>query len=258
MADGLAGQVAVVTGAGSPEGIGFASARLLAEAGAKVLLAATTERVGERVAELEQLGAEAAGFVGDLTDPAMASGLIDLAIDRLGPPAILVNNAGLTSIADPGQPAGIESLDDAGWSDAIERNLSTAFLVTRAAIGPMVAAGYGRIVNVASLSGPVAAYRGDVGYHAAKAGMVGLTRAVAVEVASRGVTVNAVAPGCIATGSASEEEIRQGEATPVGRSGSAAEVATAVVSLTLPGNSYLTGQVIVVDGGNSIAEERNG
>jgi 3-oxoacyl-[acyl-carrier protein] reductase len=254
----LSGQTAVVTGAGSGNGIGFAVAGQLAELGANLMIAATSERVSERAEQLRGAGIEVATFTGDLSEPADAAALIERTTSRFGSLEILINNAGMTSITAPSEEDGIESISDGAWKAGIERNLSTAFLVSRAAIGPMLAAGYGRIINVASVSGPVAAYPGDVAYHAAKAGMVGLTRSIAVEVADRGITANVVAPGWIATGSATAEEAAQGEATPIGRSGTPAEVATAIVALSLPGNSYLTGQVIVVDGGNSIAEQRGG
>ena len=252
----LTGQAAIVTGAGSRSGIGFAAAWQLAELGASVMLAATSERITQRSNELTAAGAEVEFFVGDLSEPATAASLVEQAVARFGSLEIVVNNAGMTSVTAPDEPAGIESLGDEDWKVAIDRNLSTAFFVSRAAIGPMLRSGYGRIVNVASVSGPVAAYPGDVGYHAAKAGMVGLTRSIAIEVADRGITANAVAPGWIATESASEDEIALGQATPIGRPGTAEEVATAIVGLTLPGSSYVTGQVIVVDGGNTIAEER--
>jgi 3-oxoacyl-[acyl-carrier protein] reductase len=252
----LSGHTAIVTGAGSEHGIGFAAARQLADLGARVMVAATSERVLERAEQLRVAGSEIDVFIGDLTSPATAATLVERTISRFGSLEVLVNNAGMTSVTSPTEVGGIGSISDEAWKDGIERNLSTAFYVTRAAVKPMLAADYGRIVNVASVSGPVAAYAGDVAYHAAKAGMVGLTRAVAVDVAKRGITANAVAPGWIGTESATDEERAFGEATPVGRSGSPHEVASAIVGLCLPHSSYITGQVIVVDGGNSIAEER--
>ena len=128
--------------------------------------------------------------------------------------------------------------------------------MTRAVAGLMQSAGYGRVVNVSSVSGPVAAYAGDVAYHAAKAGVVGLTRATAIDTAAAGITVNAVAPGWIDTASASDYEREMGAATPVGRSGTADEVAYAIAFLAGEGASYITGQLLTVDGANSVSEER--
>jgi 3-oxoacyl-[acyl-carrier protein] reductase len=253
----LSGRVAVVTGAGSPDGIGFAAARLLAELGAAVMISATTARVHDRVSELRGAGFDAAGAAGDLTDAGAASAVVSAALDHWGRLDIVVNNAGMISAAVPVFESGtVESMDLPTWQAALARNLTTAFLVTKAALPAMISRGWGRIIMVASLTGPVMAIRADVGYASAKAGMVGLTRAAAIDTASHGITVNAVAPGWIATGSQTPEERGQGRATPAGRSGSADEVAAAIAWLASPGASYITGQYLVVDGGNSIAEQR--
>ena len=252
----LEGRAALVTGAGSADGIGFATARELGRLGASVVVTATTDRIEARAAELKAEGIDAAASIGDLTDPGQAEAAVQLALEQFGRLDILVNNAGMTAVSDPQSPAPLAELTDEQWRSAIDRNLTTAFYVSRAAIKPMLEAGFGRIVNVASSSGPVTAYVGDAGYHAAKAGMVGLTKALAIETADAGVTVNAVAPGWIATPSSTEHELKMGAATPVGRSGTADEVAAAVVGLALPANGYTTGQLIVVDGANSIAEEK--
>ncbi|MDW5593234.1 SDR family NAD(P)-dependent oxidoreductase [Conexibacter stalactiti] len=267
----LGGAVAIVTGAGSRDGIGFACARRLAALGARVVVTSTTERAHERAGELgggacggdagdadAGLGANAAfGFVADLTDPAQAVALVAAAIERFGRLDVLVNNAGMTAVTDPEQPAELAGTSDAQWRAALDRNLTTAFNVTRAALPALLDSGRGRVVNVASTSGAVNAYPGDAAYHAAKAGMVGLTRALAVETAARGVTVNAVAPGWIATPSSTERELAMGAATPAGRPGTPDEIAAVVALLAAPAVSYLTGQLIVVDGANSIAEEKH-
>jgi 3-oxoacyl-[acyl-carrier protein] reductase len=252
----LGGRTALISGAGGPTGIGLAAARALGELGARVVITSTTDRIHERVAELQQDGLDAIGFTARLeTEDAVARLAAELA-HAVIEPTILVNNAGMVSVSDGEMLSGDVTSDVADWQRSLDMNLTSAFLLTRALIPVMRAARWGRIVNVSSVSGPVMASRADVAYAAAKAGMVGLTRALAVDEAEAGITVNAVAPGWIASGSQLDSEKAEGHRVPARRSGTTQEVASAIAWLASPGASYITGQVIVVDGGNSVGEER--
>ena len=247
----LKGRVALATGAGSAEGIGFATARLLAAQGAVVAVTSTTARILDRAAEL---GSGHAGFVCDLRSFEDAGNLIEQVIERFGKIDILVNNAGMVQTGSKELLAHFDSLTESQWDSEIELNLKTCFNITRVALPHMVKKKYGRVVNVSSVTGPVASNPDMSAYSAAKAGMVGLTRALALETGVFGITVNAVAPGWIKTASSSDHEIEAGRNTPVGRPGTPAEVAVLIVFLCSDEASYITGQVIVVDGGNTVQE----
>lgn len=245
-------RVALVTGVGSAQGIGFATARLLLVQGAHVAITSTTDRIHARAAELGKDRIFAS--VCDLRSFENAAKLIEQILGRFGKIDILVNNAGMVQSGSQEVLAGFDTLTEEQWDSEIELNLKTCFNVTRAVVPHLIKAEYGRIVNVSSVTGPVASNPGMSAYSAAKAGMTGLTRSLALEGARTGITANAVAPGWIQTASSSKREIEAGRNSPVGRPGTPEEVAAVIVFLCSEEASYISGQTIVVDGGNSTQE----
>jgi 3-oxoacyl-[acyl-carrier protein] reductase len=248
------GRVALVTGCGSESGIGHACARLLAGLGAGVAVTATTERVEARAAELRAGGAAVTAHVADLTIRDEAFALVDAvegAHDRID---VLVNAAGIAQTGIPAPDAAFADLTTAQWRRELDVNLMTAVHTSQAALPGMVRRGYGRIVMISSVTGPIVMAPRQAGYGASKGAMDGVMRSIALDYGRHGVTANSVAPGWIDTASSLDDELVAARSTPIGRAGTAAEAAVVAVFLGSEAAGYVTGQVFVVDGGNTIQE----
>ncbi|MFQ3596867.1 MAG: 3-oxoacyl-[acyl-carrier-protein] reductase [Chloroherpetonaceae bacterium] len=242
----LSGKTALVTGAS--RGIGRAIAKRLAEAGANIAFTykASEEKAQALQAELTALGVKALALKADAVSFAEAQAVVDTTISQLGGVHILVNNAGIT------RDTLIMRMSEAQWDEVITSNLKSAFNYTKAATRPMMQQREGRIINITSVIGLVG-NAGQANYAASKAGLIGFTKSIAKELASRNILANAVAPGWIdteMTGALADDLKKQMEsAIPLKRSGTAEEVADAVLFLASPLASYITGECLRVDGG---------
>jgi 3-oxoacyl-[acyl-carrier protein] reductase len=247
-------RIALITGAGSETGIGFAAARTLAGSGAKVAITSTTDRIYKRAKAIKTEDTAVKGYPADLRDRNQVIRMVNSVINDFGRVDILVNNAGMVQVGKEETFVHMVDLPQTEWDDAIDRNLNTCFNITHAVLPSMIKNNYGRIVNVSSVTGPLVSNPGETAYSAAKAAMVGMSRSLAIEVAKYNITVNNVAPGWIGTGSSTEEEKVAAENTPIGRAGTPQEVADLIAFLASDESTYITGQIIVIDGGNTIQE----
>ena len=238
----LDGKIALVTG--GSRGIGKAISARLYAAGAKVAIAARDET--KVTAAARELGERAAGFAADIANAEAVTKLIEAVEKSLGPIDILVNNAGIT------RDGLLMRMSDADWDAVLDTNLKAAFNTMKAVTRGMMKRRWGRVINITSVVG-LTGNAGQANYAASKAGLIGLTKSVAKELASRNILVNAVAPGFIDTDMTREltEEQRKQllDLIPLGRLGSGEDVAGAVLFLASDQASYITGQVLVVDGG---------
>jgi len=248
--------VAVITGSGSVSGIGFATAKLLAKAGANIMVSSTTDRILERVQELREIFGKdrVEGFPADLTDEEQVKKLVDTTLRRFSKVDILVNNAGMVQVGYDQPSRKFDELTLESWNYGIDINLKSVFLVTRYMLPEIKKQKTGRIINISSVTGALVGINGSTVYSAAKAAMLGLTRSLAIEEGPNGVTVNCIGPGWIKTGSSSDNEVIAGTFTPVGRPGTPEEIGNTALFLASNEASYITGQLIVVDGGNTIQE----
>src|SRR2546421_3733558 len=246
MPDGFRDQVVLVTG--GSRGIGRAAAELFAAAGARVAITYKSRKpeADHFVEEVSKAGGKALAIQADFAQAAAPTLAVEAVVKEFGRLDVLVNNAGLT------RDTLVMRMSEADWDVVLETNLKAAFLASKAALRPMLKQKYGRIVNVSSLAG-VTGNAGQANYSASKAGLIGLTKALAKEVGSRNITVNAVAPGFIDTeltsGLPAELLERARQAAAIPRIGTPADVAPAIVFLASPEASYITGQVLGIDGG---------
>jgi len=247
-------KICLITGTGNSTGIGFATARIIGELGAKVLIVSTTDRIYERVNELHALGIDAKGYIAELMDRNQVKNLINSIIEEYGRIDILVNNAGMTQVGSPEDFTPFAEMLDENWDLSIARNLTIPYNVTRAVLKHMLDRNYGRIVNVSSVTGPMVSNPGESAYSAAKAAIVGMSRGIAIEVAKNNITINNVLPGWVETASQTKDEAASACYTPIGRSARPEEIGHMIVFLASQQASYITGQNFVVDGGSTLPD----
>ncbi|HZK01420.1 MAG TPA: SDR family NAD(P)-dependent oxidoreductase [Anaerovoracaceae bacterium] len=250
----LKDKVAFITGVASPNGMGFATAKALAQWGASLGILDISDRVFDREKDLRKSGVSVKAYKADLQDKVVINEIANDMLSFYGKVDILANVAGMAYFGTEEIFKDVVSLSEEEWDFSIGINLKSSFNTIQAFLPGMIKREYGKIVNVSSVTGPLVANPGESPYCAAKAAVVGLTRALALEVGKQNITVNAVAPGWIKTGASTEGELAGGINTGMGRPGTPDEVANLIRFLSSDDSSYITGQLIVIDGGNIIQE----
>jgi 3-oxoacyl-[acyl-carrier protein] reductase len=248
------GKVALITGVAKTDSIGFATARVFGLEGARLAIVDISDKVHSCAERLQGEGFGVTSHVADLTQMDQVRRMAGDVTAQHGRIDVLVNNAGMVVYGQEEDFTAFQDLSEEAWDFGIAINLKTQFNVTRCVVPGMIERRYGRIVNISSVTGPVVANPDESVYCAAKAGVLGMTRGLALDVAKHGITVNAVGPGWIATGSQADGEDVGGLNTPLGRSAYPEEVGKVVCFLGSDDASYVTGQLVVVDGGNTIQE----
>jgi 3-oxoacyl-[acyl-carrier protein] reductase len=250
----LAGKVAVITGVAKQNSIGFATAGVFGDEEATLAIIDIADAVHECAEVLGGRGFTVTSHTADLTDWDRTHAAVAEIVAAHGRIDALVNNAGMVRYGEEEAFVAFQDLTEADWDFGLAINLKTQFTTTRAVLPHMIERGYGRIVNISSVTGPVVANPDESVYCAAKAASLGMTRGLALDVARHGITANAVGPGWIDTGSSSDGESAGGLNTPFGRSARPEEVGRLIAFLASDDASYITGQLVVIDGGNTIQE----
>lgn len=250
----LADKVALVTGVAKQNSIGFATAAVLASEGAALAVLDIAEAVHDCAGVLRADGAAVSSHTADLTDWDRTHAAVAEVLEAHGRIDVLVNNAGMVVYGTPYRSGAFQDLTEDDWDFGLAINLKTQFMTTRAVIPHMIEQKYGRVVNVSSVTGPLVSSPEESVYSAAKAGSLGMTRGLALDVARFGITVNAVGPGWIDTGSSLDSERVAALNTPFGRAARPEEVGKLIAFLASDDASYITGQMVVIDGGNTIQE----